>query len=132
MPAGPAAAAPGPAARLDVLVVDDDPLIVEATVALLSGLGHTPHAAADIAGALPFSRRVDAVLADYRLAGDEDGLSLIAAMRAEMPGLPALLITAEDNPAIRRRAAQMAVAMLTKPASPGAIAVFLARVSSSG
>jgi signal transduction histidine kinase len=124
--------APGAATRLDVLVVDDDPLIVEATVALLTGLGHTPHIAGDIATALPFSRRVDAVLADYRLADGEDGLSLIGEMRGEMPGLPAVLVTAEDSLAIRRRAAQMAVAVLTKPAAPDAIAAFLARVSSSG
>jgi signal transduction histidine kinase/Na+/proline symporter/CheY-like chemotaxis protein len=125
----PSPDAPASAARLDVLVVDDDPRIVEATVALLAGLGHTPHPAADMASALPLSRRVDAVLADYRLANGEDGLTLIAAMRAEMPGLPALLITAEDSPAIRRCAAHMAVAVLTKPASPDAIAAFLARVS---
>jgi CheY-like chemotaxis protein len=121
--------APGAAAGLDVLVVDDDPRIVEATVALLAGLGHTPRPARDIASALPFSRRVDAVLADYRLANGEDGLALIEQMRMEMPGLPAVLVTAEDSSAIRRRAAQMAVAVLTKPAAPDAIAAFLARVS---
>ncbi|MBU6269265.1 MAG: PAS-domain containing protein [Sphingomonadales bacterium] len=124
-----APAQPAGHAVLDVLVVDDDPRVVEATVAMLQAEGHRAHAAADIASALPFSRRVDAVLADYRLAGGEDGLSLIAAMRAEMPGLPAVLITAEATSDVRAKAAALAVQVLAKPAAPDAIAAFLARAS---
>jgi CheY-like chemotaxis protein/anti-sigma regulatory factor (Ser/Thr protein kinase) len=130
-PAGVAAVATTPArsAHLDVLVVDDDPRIVEASLALLAALGHSGHAVAGLAGALPFSRRVDAVLADYRLGGGEDGLALIAAMREEMPGLPALLITAEAGTAVRARAAAMGVGVLAKPVSPAAIERFLAGIS---
>jgi PAS domain S-box-containing protein len=120
---------PARAESLDVLVVDDDPRIVEATLALLASLGHRGHAAADLAGALPFSRRVDAVLADYRLGSGEDGLALIAAMREEMRGLPALLITAEAGTAVRARAAALGVGVLAKPVSPAAIERFLAGIS---
>ncbi|MDE2404831.1 MAG: PAS-domain containing protein [Sphingomonadales bacterium] len=115
-------------ASLDVLVVDDDPRVVEASLAMLAGLGHRAHAASDLAGALPYSRRVDAVLADYQLGDGEDGLAVIAAMRAEMAGLPALLITAEATPEVRARAGGMGVKVLAKPASPKAIEGFLAGV----
>lgn len=132
LPAAAAKAAHAEAAtgrRLDLLVVDDDPRIVEATLALLAGLGHRATGAATMAQALPHSRRVDAVLADYRLADGEDGLSLIAAMRAETPGLPAVLITAEAGPDLRARAGAAGVSVIAKPAAPEAIEAFLASVS---
>lgn len=134
VPAGeqahPAPSPPSPRVRtpLDVLVVDNDPRIVEASLALLKRLGHRAIGAGDIAGALPHSRRVDAVLADYRLDNGEDGIELIAAMRAEAPGLAAVIISAEDGPELRERAAAIGVQVLPKPASAGAIEGFLATV----
>ncbi len=129
--APPAAAVAPPATaatRLDVLVVDNDPRIVEASLALLERLGHHAVGASDIAGALPYSRRVDAVLADYRLDDGENGLDLIAAMRAEAPGLAAILITADTGGDLRERAAASGVEVLAKPVSPDAIAAFLAGI----
>jgi len=127
-PAEPATQ-PRQATRLDVLVVDNDPRIVEASLALLERLGHHAIGAADIAGALPHSRRVDAVLADYRLDNGENGIELIAAMRAEAPGLAAILITADSGGEVREKAAALGLEVLTKPASPDAIEAFLARIS---
>ena len=82
-----------------------------------------------MAEALPLSRQVDAVLADYQLDNGEDGLSLIAAMRAEMPRLPAMLITAADTAGLRDRAAALGVEVHAKPVPPRAIEAFLAQVS---
>lgn len=129
-PATPAVCAASPRARaaLDVLVVDNDPRIVEATIALLHRLGHRATGAATIAQALPWSRRVDAVLADYRLDNDEDGLTLIEAMRAEAPGLPAIIVSAEDGADLRERAAALQVRVLAKPAGADEIEAFLAGV----
>ena len=56
------------------------------------------------ATALRHAGEVDAVLADYRLGHGEDGLSLIAALRARRPHLPAVLITAEDRASLATRA----------------------------
>ena len=123
--AGPEAGSRTP---LDVLVVDNDPRIVEASIALLQSLGHRAVGAATIAEALPWSRRVDAVLADYRLDNGEDGLALLAAMRAEAPGLPALIISAEDGSDLHHRAAALGVQVLAKPASAGEIEGFLAGI----
>lgn len=132
VPAPPPAAAPVPAApsrALTVLVVDNDPRIVEASSALLAAQGHLPLGAATLAEAMALAPRADALLADYQLDNGEDGLSVIAALRAQRPGLPAVLITAETGTAMRQRAAAMGVAVLAKPVDPAAIARFLAEAS---
>lgn len=128
-PQVPAAAAMAAHVPLDILVVDNDPLIVEASIALLERLGHRAYGVSTIAGALPYSRRVDAVLADYRLDGGEDGISLIAAMREEAPALPAVIISAEAGPELREKASTIGVTVLGKPVSATAIETFLASLS---
>ncbi|MEJ2410281.1 MAG: PAS-domain containing protein [Novosphingobium sp.] len=114
---------------LDILVADNDPRIVEASIALLERLGHRAFGVSTIAEAVPYSRRVDAVLADYRLDNGEDGLGLIAAMRTEAPGLAAVVISAEDGPELREQAAAIGVSVLAKPVSAEAIEAFLAALS---
>ncbi|MCB4858187.1 PAS-domain containing protein [Sphingobium sp. PNB] len=126
----PGAQAPLPAARgLAVLVVDDDPMIVAATEALLASLGHRPLAAAEGRTARKLASAADAALVDFQLGTQEDGLALIAALRREHPGLPAALVTAEDDASLATRAAMLDIAFIAKPAAPEAISAFLARVS---
>ena len=114
---------------LHLLVVDNDPLIVEATSALLSGMGHQVDGVATIADAMALADRIDAALVDFQLDHGEDGLSLIAALRGRRPGLPAVLVTAENGAAMRARAAALQVPILHKPVDPTAIAAFLQTVS---
>ena len=84
---------------LSLLVLDNDPLTVEATSALLTAMGHHPFGAedGDAARAILRKEAIDAVLADYRLDTEEDGLSVVTSLRAMREGLPALLITAETG-----------------------------------
>ena len=82
----------------------------------------------DAARAIWRKGAVDAVLADFRLETDEDGLSVVAGLRKLAPDLPAMLITAETNPAIRARAQAMGVTMQAKPAHAAGIEAFLASV----
>mgnify|MGYP001764893423 CR=1 FL=1 len=118
-----------PARRpLQLLVVDNDERIVEATVALLERMGHRAFGAGGTAAALTLGALVDAALVDYQLDNGEDGLSLIAALRAGRPDLPALLITAENGQAMRSRAKVLNVPILSKPVAPDAIERFLASV----
>lgn len=127
----PAPSSTAPVRSLRVLVVDNDPMIVEASIALLTSLGHRPVIARNSASALPLAGTVDAALVDYRLDGGEDGLTLIAALHVRNPTLPMLLVTAEASPDLARRAGAQGVAILAKPAAPQAIAAFLAQVSAS-
>ena len=114
---------------LRVLVVDNDARIVEATTALLAGLGHRPVGVTNVANALAVCAQVDAVLADYQLDDGEEGLSLIEAIWQHRPGLPVRLITAESGEGMKARAQQLGVTILAKPVDPGAIQRFLAEVS---
>jgi len=128
-------AAPGKRS-LTVLVVDNEPEIVEASAALLSSLGHLVFGARGLSAALkqvgPHAGHIDAVLADHHLDDGEDGLSLIAELRRRRPGLPAALVTAAEAPDVLARAAQMGVPVLRKPVAPEAIEAFLAGVSALG
>jgi len=114
--------------RLNILVVDNDPLIVEATSALLAAMGHRAHDASTITAALSKCDGIDAMLIDYRLDDGEDGLALIEAVRERRPDLPALLVTAETDMAMRNRAMVMGVEVVAKPVDPSMISRFLSTV----
>ncbi|MFH6784269.1 MULTISPECIES: MHYT domain-containing protein [Methylobacterium] len=108
--AGPAAgAAEGPARRLAavpagpvpvfaarvVLVVDDDPLVLENSAAMLEDLGHRVVEARSGQEALELMRRartLDLVLTDHAMP-EMTGLQLAARVAAERPGLRVILAT---------------------------------------
>jgi PAS domain S-box-containing protein len=84
-----------PDRRLTVLVVDDDPLVLANTAAMLEDLGHTALQAASGAEALEILRQaqaVDLVLTD-QVMPKMTGAQLIAAIRAERPQLPLIIAT---------------------------------------
>ncbi|MDZ3832208.1 MAG: PAS domain-containing hybrid sensor histidine kinase/response regulator [Sphingopyxis sp.] len=115
--------------RLRLLSIDNDERIVEASRLLLERLGHEALGARNIAEALAVTGPLDAALVDYQLDAGENGLDLIDALRRMRPGLPVLLVTAENDARMRARAARMGVDILPKPAAPDAINAFLAAVS---
>ncbi len=130
-PDDPAAVAKpdGPARTLTVLVVDDDPRIVAATIALLAASGHRGIGARNTTEALELVARADAALVDYQIGDAQTGLTLIPALRARRAGLPILLVTAEAGAELRAGAAALGVEMLAKPATPDAIDAFLRAAS---
>ncbi|MDO6414683.1 MHYT domain-containing protein [Sphingomonas sp. BIUV-7] len=78
-----------------VLVVDDDPLVLTNTAALLEDLGHRPITAGSGAEALDrliYDAVPDLVVTDQLMPG-MTGLELIARIRADRPGLPVLLVS---------------------------------------
>ena len=120
---------PPKAARLRVLVVDNDEMIVEATIALLESLGHSAIGARTIAEAIDAVGDVDAALIDYHLDHGENGLDLIDQLRTRRGRLPVRLVTAENGMTMQKRATAMKVDILAKPAAPGTIEAFLAGAS---
>ncbi len=114
---------------LNVLVIDNDERIVEASMALLERLGHHPSGAANTAEALACCQGADLMLVDYQLDNGEDGLSLIEAVRARHREIPALLITAESGEAMLKRAAAMGITVLAKPVDPQALVSAMAATS---
>ena len=110
---------------LHVLVIDDEAQVRTSTAAALEGAGMKVALAEDgsqARAALRAARErddpVDALICDFRLRGDEDGLALIAALRAEAgEALPALLITGDTAPDRLQRARASGLPVLYKPVS---------------
>ena len=134
----PAAARAGDAPALRLAVVDDDADVRDALVALLERWGHTVHAAADAAalcaqvaaagGAAP-----QAVISDLRLAGADDGVAAVAALRAAYgAGLPALLITGDLAPERLQHLRDSGLPWLAKPVMPMRLRAWLAALAVPG
>ncbi|MCZ0980453.1 response regulator transcription factor [Streptomyces diastatochromogenes] len=80
-----------------VLVVDDEASLAELLSMALRYEGWQVRSAGDGAAALRSARefRPDAVILDVMLP-DADGLSLLGALRSELPDVPVLFLTAKD------------------------------------
>ncbi|CAA2101842.1 Blue-light-activated protein [Methylobacterium bullatum] len=99
---------------LRVLVVDDDPLVLLNTAAMLEDLGHVVKEAASGAQALHVLRCAepfDLVITDQLMPG-MNGTQLIAAIGRDYPGLPAILATGYADPTEGEHADDV---RLTKP-----------------
>jgi two-component system response regulator PilR (NtrC family) len=84
--------------RATVLVVDDEPDLVELVALTLSRMGLDSVGAGDVANAqrLLKSQHVDLCLTDMRLP-DGDGLDLVAWIAEHRPSVPCAVITAHGN-----------------------------------
>ncbi|MEF2278406.1 response regulator transcription factor [Deinococcus sp. YIM 134068] len=79
-----------------VLIVDDDPAILEILTAYLRAEGHTVEAEDDGLAALPRLARADVAIIDWMLPG-MTGVELTSHARREYPQLPVLLLTAKGE-----------------------------------
>jgi diguanylate cyclase (GGDEF)-like protein len=119
------APAPAPA---ELLLVDDDPSIIQAASRLLADLGRCRFARrADVALRLLRSEPVDLVLLDAEMPG-MGGLELLATLQRDpaLAGIPVLLLTSHRDERIEEAAFEAgAVDFITKPIRP---AILRARV----
>ena len=116
----------GPAADIHhgngelILVVDDEAAIREITMQRLEALGYTVEGAADALDAINLLRtvqRVDLVLSDIHMPGEINGLGLRDRIAAELPGLPVILITADDGITTAMQAREAGERILPKTCS---------------
>jgi signal transduction histidine kinase/CheY-like chemotaxis protein len=116
---------------LNILVIDNEPQILDAMQALLGGWNARVITARSVAEALALFEAnladIDVILADYHLHRD-DGLDLIEKLRA-MAGrtVPAILITADRSRLVQDRAAELGIQYLRKPVRPAALRAALAQ-----
>ncbi|HYD56688.1 MAG TPA: response regulator transcription factor [Burkholderiales bacterium] len=91
---------------MQILVVDDHPLVREGLRHLLAGLdsGATVHEASDAQSALQALAEhpeLELVLLDHHLP-DRDGLSLLAELGRRAPALPVVMLSGAQDPALMR------------------------------
>lgn len=112
-----------------VLVLDDEHDSREALVSLLQAHGCRVHAAADVEEAERVLARheVQAVVADFRLPGERNGLEFLLALRGSQSQLHGLLVTGETLPARIAAIKASGVPCLHKPVRAEQLLVALAR-----
>ncbi|HET9206246.1 MAG TPA: ATP-binding protein [Burkholderiaceae bacterium] len=102
-----------------VVVIEDAPDVIDAMRTVLSDWGCDIVVDADAAGAIAQlrdrGRRPDAIVADWRLGGSENGLQAIERLHAQFGSVHAALVTGEIDAAAIDVPVHMAVALMRKP-----------------
>jgi CheY-like chemotaxis protein len=106
-----------------VVVIDDEPAIVQGMKLLLSGWGATVIssdsgedvvAAVHAAGKLP-----DLIIADYQLGAGRNGIEMVERIRQDLdPAIPAILVTGTMVPDLVESARGARLEFLLKPVIP--------------
>lgn len=110
--------APASARRPRLLLVEDDELLADAFGQWLSAAGFEVSRAADGASAqaiLAAGRPLAAVLSDFRLPGEPDGIALLEQVRERHPAALRILVSGDIDPALPSRAAEAGLPLLAKP-----------------
>ncbi|MEA2928498.1 MAG: hypothetical protein QOG38_926, partial [Hyphomicrobiales bacterium] len=112
--------------RLVILAVDDDPLVLTNTVAMLEDLGHVPLGASSAAEALSIAkenRPIDLVISDHVMP-HMTGLKMLGEIQKMRPSVPVVLATgyAEIDDG------DLTVARLSKPFTQAQLAQIIAQV----
>lgn len=107
-------------AGLEILCLDNDPLVLEALGVALRARGCVPllTATADQAIAQAATAPPAAALIDFHLGNGRDGLDVAAALRLDHPGLAIALVTADSHILDDPRFLALDVTLLPKPVNP--------------
>ncbi len=115
-------------APVTVLVVDDSKLARAVAARLLRQIRPDwvvrEAAHADEAATIVAADPIDVALLDYNMPG-KDGLALAKELRAERPGLPIAVISANIQDEVIARARELEATFLAKPLTGDALAGFL-------
>lgn len=120
-----------------VLVLDDDPTILEAMRALLSAwdcrvacAGSFTQAIRDAAAS---GRAPDLIIADYDLGSDLNGIDAVEAIRARLKTeIPAVIITADRETHVMHAAGSRGLGLLHKPVQPARLRALMGLLLAPG
>jgi CheY-like chemotaxis protein len=104
-----------------VVVLDDDPLVLEGMGGVLRSWGcmviaaDTPEAARDQIGD---GHRPHLIISDFRLQGGATGIQAIEQLRKNLGDIPAFLISGDTAPERLRDASNKGFQLLHKPVTP--------------
>jgi signal transduction histidine kinase/CheY-like chemotaxis protein len=122
VPAGLSDAAPETIGGDVVLVVDDDPMVLEAMRGLLASWGYrtiTGGSHDAVAALVAGGPKPDLIIADFHLSGGRTGMETIAHVRAAFGAeIPAFLISGDTSPERLQQARAEGYTLLHKPISP--------------
>lgn len=115
-----------------VLVVDDDPRVRAATLALLGQWGCEALGAASGAEACGLGAESgwvpDFAVVDHHLGGTERGADVVARLAAELGRtIPAAIVSAETDPEVLRALGALGLPVLRKPVRPAELRALIAR-----
>ncbi len=129
-PAAPAASAANGAC---VLVVDNDPGVLEATRMLLEDWGYRVLTATDLDGAQHAcaSMQPEVLILDYHLDDGLTGLDLRTALGPAFATLPTIVLTADHHDATRSAVEANGCQLLRKPLRPLALKMLLQRTAAA-
>lgn len=119
--------APDPITRPSaIMVVEDDPDLLDLVAQLLRESGHMVSCAPDAAEALRLvaggAIRPDILLTDYNLPAGQSGIDLLVALRVRLQRpLPAIVLTGDISTAARTAIADADCIHLKKPVNPGGL-----------
>jgi len=117
------AAIADPALDKLIIVIDDDPLVLDGMRGILTSWGCRVVTAGSDAGALArlaeVNGRPDLIISDFRLGGAQTGIDVIARLRASIgQSVPAFLISGDTTPERQRDASAHGLKLLHKPVPP--------------
>jgi len=119
-----------PLAALRILVIDNEPRVLDGMRTLLERWGCRATTAKDLTEArvaVAASGPPDVIIADYHL-DEGDGIGTIRALREDLGrAVPAILATADRSPEVRDLAASEEIVVLNKPVKPAPLRAQLAR-----
>jgi len=116
-----------PLSGMEILVIDNEPAIVNGMRILLEGWGCRVSAFSSLSELDGITSPLDAVIADYHL-DTGTGLDAIKILRDQIRSeLSAILITADRTQAVREDAEADGVVVLHKPLKPAALRALLAQ-----
>lgn len=99
-----------------ILLIDDDPTVLEATTTLLEKWGCTVHPATGLPTELS---GCDAIICDFDLGGDMNGLQVIRAVRAlESRPVPAMILSGRSEAEALDAAEAAGIPYVAKPVRP--------------
>ncbi len=105
-----------------VLVIDDDPVVLDSIRQYLEQQGFDVSSAEDREAALARFGEIqppDLVIADYRLGEDETGADIIRLLRTTSGiAVPGIILTGDTSPERIREASRSGFSLLHKPVSP--------------
>ncbi|CCG07469.1 PAS domain-containing hybrid sensor histidine kinase/response regulator [Pararhodospirillum photometricum] len=130
---------PKAAHGLTVMLIDDDPTILDGLTLVLEGWDCEVLAFGDLGHLLEglesggLLTPPDVIIADYRLGGGATGVDAVAMIRAAVGlPIPALLLTGDTAPQRLREADASGLPLLHKPVKPDALRAALADLMAGG